>query len=127
LKRSADGVVYRDLRTIVDKRAARSRCRATVKSRLSTSEGRERSADRLPYGAYVLFADGGKVKKGDKIAEWDPFTMPVITENPAYREVSGSDRRPDAGGTGRRSDGHRAEGRHRIPARPSRRSICVRA
>jgi DNA-directed RNA polymerase subunit beta' len=46
------------------------------------SEGRERAVHRLPYGAYVMFADGGAVTKGVRIAEWDPFTMPVITENP---------------------------------------------
>ncbi|HTH28809.1 MAG TPA: DNA-directed RNA polymerase subunit beta', partial [Sphingobium sp.] len=37
---------------------------------------------RLPYGAAILFADGAQVKQGDRIAEWDPFTMPVITEKP---------------------------------------------
>jgi DNA-directed RNA polymerase subunit beta' len=45
-------------------------------------EGRERAVHRLPYGAVILFANGAKVKKGDRIAEWDPFTMPVITEKP---------------------------------------------
>ncbi|MGZ2853528.1 hypothetical protein, partial [Pseudomonas aeruginosa] len=29
-----------------------------------------------------MFDDGANVAKGDRIAEWDPFTMPVITENP---------------------------------------------
>ena len=36
----------------------------------------------MPYGAYVLFDDGAKVTKGERLAEWDPFTMPVITEKP---------------------------------------------
>jgi DNA-directed RNA polymerase subunit beta' len=36
----------------------------------------------VPYGAVMLFANGAKVAKGDRIAEWDPFTMPVITEKP---------------------------------------------
>src|SRR3546814_18433818 len=26
--------------------------------------------------------DGTQVKQGDRLAEWDPFTMPVITEKP---------------------------------------------
>src|SRR3546814_8951489 len=29
-----------------------------------------------------MHKDGEKVKKGDRIAEWDPFTMPLITEKP---------------------------------------------
>ena len=37
---------------------------------------------KIPYGATVMFDDGHIVSKGDRMAEWDPFTMPVITENP---------------------------------------------
>ena len=32
------------------------------------------------YKRQILFKDGDKVKKGERIAEWDPFTMPLITE-----------------------------------------------
>jgi DNA-directed RNA polymerase subunit beta' len=79
----SDGTLeYRELRTIKDKMGRTVSLSRNGEVAVIDSEGRERSADRLPYGAYVLFADGGAVKKGDKIAEWDPFTMPVITENP---------------------------------------------
>ncbi len=83
LEAAVDGsIVYRELRTIVDKQG-----RNVVLSRngeivVLDADGRERAADRLPYGSYVLFADGAQVKKGARIAEWDPFTMPVITEIP---------------------------------------------
>ncbi|WP_219895097.1 DNA-directed RNA polymerase subunit beta' [Aquisediminimonas profunda] len=83
LEAVSDGVLeYRDLRTIVDKQGRTVSLSRNGEIAVVDKDGRERSADRLPYGAYVLFADGAKVKKGDKIAEWDPFTMPVITENP---------------------------------------------
>ena len=83
LEAVSDGVLeYRDLRTIVDKHGRTVSLSRNGEIAVVDKDGRERSADRLPYGAYVLFADGAKVKKGDKIAEWDPFTMPVITENP---------------------------------------------
>ena len=36
----------------------------------------------IPYGANVLCDDGHIISAGDRMAEWDPFTMPVITENP---------------------------------------------
>ncbi len=83
LEAAVDGkIVYRELRTIVDKQG-----RNVVLSRngeivVLDDDGRERAADRLPYGSYVLFADGAPIKKGARIAEWDPFTMPVITEIP---------------------------------------------
>ena len=44
------------------------------------ANGREKSRHKVPYGAKVLVKEGAKVKKGQKIAEWDPFTVPVITE-----------------------------------------------
>ena len=79
----SDGTLeYRDLRIIEDKLGRRVSLSRNGEVAIIDSEGRERSSDRLPYGAYVLFADGTKVTKGQKIAEWDPFTMPVITENP---------------------------------------------
>ncbi len=49
---------------------------------------RARRSHRIPYGAYVMFDDGHIVTKGDRMAEWDPFTMPVITENRRHGEVS---------------------------------------
>ncbi len=43
-------------------------------------KGDEKSVQRVPYGSRLLVKDGGKVKAGDKMAEWDPYTLPVITE-----------------------------------------------
>jgi DNA-directed RNA polymerase subunit beta' len=83
LEAVSDGTLeYRELRTIVDKNGRTVSLSRNGEVAVLDSEGRERSSDRLPYGAYVLAADGGPVKKGERIAEWDPFTMPVITENP---------------------------------------------
>ncbi len=41
---------------------------------------KERATYKLPYGAFLLVADGVKVKRGDKLVEWDPYTLPVISE-----------------------------------------------
>ena len=40
----------------------------------------EKATHRIPYGARLLVKDGAKVKASDKMAEWDPYTLPVITE-----------------------------------------------
>ncbi len=42
--------------------------------------GRERAHYRIPYGARLLVRDKGKVQLGDTLAEWDPYTLPIITE-----------------------------------------------
>jgi DNA-directed RNA polymerase subunit beta' len=42
--------------------------------------GREKARHRIPYGAKLLANDGDSVKKGQKVVEWDPYTLPIITE-----------------------------------------------
>jgi DNA-directed RNA polymerase subunit beta' len=44
------------------------------------SEGREKARHRVPYGARLLVDDGALVKPGDRLVEWDPYTIPIITE-----------------------------------------------
>ncbi len=45
-------------------------------------DGREIDRQAIPQGSFVFFGDGEKVKKGDKYAEWDPYTVPILTEVP---------------------------------------------
>ncbi len=42
--------------------------------------GREREKFKLVYGAILNFKDGDKVTKGATIAEWDPYSNPIISE-----------------------------------------------
>jgi len=42
--------------------------------------GREKARHRVPYGARLLADDGAQVKRGDRLVEWDPYTIPIITE-----------------------------------------------
>ena len=37
-------------------------------------------AHNVPYGSKLYFTNGDKVKKGDLIAEWDPFNAVIISE-----------------------------------------------
>ena len=54
---------------------------------IEDAQGREKSRHNIPYGTKLLVAEGDKVKKGQKIAEWDPFTVPVITEKAGKVEL----------------------------------------
>ena len=47
---------------------------------LLDEQGRERARHRVPYGAKLLADEGVKVERGQKLAEWDPYTLPIITE-----------------------------------------------
>ena len=51
-------------------------------------DGREMEIHRLPYGATLAFPDGADVNVGDRLAEWDPFTMPIITEKSTWSEIN---------------------------------------
>ncbi len=57
---------------------------------LKDEQGRERARFKVPYGARVLVGEGKSVKKGAKLAEWDPYTIPIITEKAGtahYRDL----------------------------------------
>ena len=83
LEASSDGrLEYRDLRVIEDQRGRRVVLSRSGEIAIVDMDGREMAVHRIPYGAYVMFDDGHIINKGDRMAEWDPFTMPVITENP---------------------------------------------
>lgn len=71
---------FRDLRLITDQRGRRVVLARSGEIAILDTDGRELAVHRIPYGAYVMFDDGHIVSKGDRMAEWDPFTMPVITE-----------------------------------------------
>jgi len=45
---------------------------------------RERARYKVPYGARLLAKENEQVKKGQKIAEWDPYTLPIITERAGF-------------------------------------------
>src|SRR5690606_26918210 len=42
--------------------------------------GQERANHKLGYGSKVHAKEGDKVKRGDRLFEWDPYTLPIIAE-----------------------------------------------
>ena len=43
-------------------------------------DGEERAQHKVGYGSKVFLKDGADVARGDKMFEWDPFTLPIIAE-----------------------------------------------
>jgi len=54
---------------------------------VTDNQGREKSRHRVPYGAKLLVKLGKEIKKGTKVAEWDPFTTPIISEKAGQVEL----------------------------------------
>jgi len=47
---------------------------------IEDANGGERERHKIPYGAGLRVKAGDKVKSGQILAEWDPYTMPLIAE-----------------------------------------------
>jgi DNA-directed RNA polymerase subunit beta' len=41
---------------------------------------RSRGKYAVPYGAHLKVVDGSIIRKGDLLAEWDPFSIPILAE-----------------------------------------------
>ncbi|HEY5765381.1 MAG TPA: hypothetical protein VIS30_05070, partial [Candidatus Deferrimicrobiaceae bacterium] len=41
---------------------------------------REREKHQITYGATLMVKGGEKVKEGQRLAEWDPYNIPILTE-----------------------------------------------
>ena len=47
---------------------------------IETENGVQKALYKVPYGSKLFYQGDEKIKKGDKICEWDPYTTPVIAE-----------------------------------------------
>lgn len=47
---------------------------------ITDPDGRERERYPVIYGAELLVTEGQEVEPGAKLAQWDPFTIPILTE-----------------------------------------------
>ncbi len=55
---------------------------------ITDNANRERARFRVPYGARLLGDEGATVTRGQKLAEWDPYTLPIITERSGIVEYA---------------------------------------
>ncbi len=44
------------------------------------ADGAERASYKLTYGAKLHVDDGDAIKRGQRMAEWDPYTRPILSE-----------------------------------------------
>jgi DNA-directed RNA polymerase subunit beta' len=47
---------------------------------ITDPKGQERASYRITYGARLKVDEGANVKRGDRIAEWNPNALPILTE-----------------------------------------------
>jgi DNA-directed RNA polymerase subunit beta' len=49
---------------------------------IADEQGRERATHKVTFGAKLLVRDGDEVRRGTRLMEWDPGTLPIIAEKP---------------------------------------------
>lgn len=57
---------------------------------LVDDKNNEKASFKVPYGSRLFVDENEIVKKGQKLADWDPFTIPIITEKSgkiAYKDI----------------------------------------
>ncbi len=47
---------------------------------IADDSGQELASHKLSYGSKLHVKEGQKVKRGEKLFEWDPYTLPIIAE-----------------------------------------------
>ncbi|MGD9293676.1 MAG: DNA-directed RNA polymerase subunit beta', partial [Roseobacter sp.] len=49
---------------------------------IQDENGEERASHKVGYGTKLFVTEGQNVARGDKLFEWDPYTLPIIAEKP---------------------------------------------
>ncbi|WP_282094957.1 DNA-directed RNA polymerase subunit beta' [Epibacterium ulvae] len=47
---------------------------------IQDEHGEERASHKLGYGSKLFVKEGQAISRGDKLFEWDPYTLPIIAE-----------------------------------------------
>ena len=71
---------YIDLKTVIDREGDPIVMNRNGEVAIVDSLGRERERYPVVYGAKLKKTDGSTVKPNELIAEWDPYTVPILTE-----------------------------------------------
>ena len=81
LEASAAGKVeFRNANILTDAGGAQIVVGRNMTLAIIDDNGIERASHKITYGTKVFPEDGAKVKRGDKLIEWDPYTLPIIAE-----------------------------------------------
>ena len=73
-------VVYRELNTIKSRDNDIVAMNRNGEIIIQDTTGREREKFGIPYGAFVRVTDGQDIESKTMLAEWDPYSIPLIAE-----------------------------------------------
>ncbi len=76
-------VKYENVKIIKDKFKNQIVLSRNAKIKILNNED-EKFSSFIPFGAKLLVNDNDKIKSNQTIAEWDPYTLPIISEKNGY-------------------------------------------
>ncbi len=81
LENRNEGIVnFINVTTVVNKEGSLTVMNRHGELAIVDDSGRERERYKLNYGARLLVKDSQKIASGTLMAEWDPYTIPILTE-----------------------------------------------
>jgi DNA-directed RNA polymerase subunit beta' len=79
--RTSGSVRFEDLKTVRNRDGDLIAMNRNGSILLIDERGREAGRYQIVYGATLKVSDGQKVEEGQELAEWDPFTFAILTED----------------------------------------------
>jgi DNA-directed RNA polymerase subunit beta' len=78
--KTAGKLVFENVKTVIRDDGSYVIMNKTGEIMIKTDAGAEKERYPAIYGATIFFKDGQAVAVGDRILEWDPFAMPIMSE-----------------------------------------------
>ena len=78
--RNEGKVRFIDLKTVVNRDGEQVVMNRNGSIAITDEKGRERERNKVIYGAKLRDIDGETVNRETLLAEWDPYTIPIITD-----------------------------------------------
>ena len=78
--RTSGSIKYNNLKTVEHGSGHRVAVSRSGEISVMDGHGRERERYKLPYGASISVPDGGEIKAGQIVANWDPHNHPIVSE-----------------------------------------------
>src|SRR3989442_12787400 len=81
LQAKNNGIVrYQNMRTVHSREGAIVVMNRNGTLVIQDEQGREKERYQIVYGARLKVKDGQKLERGEKLVEWDPYTMSILAE-----------------------------------------------
>jgi len=91
LQAKNSGIVrYQNMRTVHSREGAIVVMNRNGMLVIQDEQGREKERYQIVYGARLKVKDGQKLERGEKLVEWDPYTLSILAEVPgrvAYGDI----------------------------------------